>query len=224
MRSPPHPLLGTRPGSARLRGRAARDRAAAEALLGPTHPLVGLLRASRTALEQTLVIAAVDLVAGVLLYRAAPAGPPLAIAASIVLVVEGVRLAVLQQSTRDVCVDMIIEGVGRPPLRAVEREWRRFEDPRHLASLARSLDEVVDTAWRPVSPIPSSRPLFSVRVVRPVAPQLSEIARLLRTDSPPVRGVALIERLITSGASPLYGTDVELLRDELRRTRYLLTT
>jgi hypothetical protein len=35
--------------------------------------------------------------------------------------------------------------------------------------------------------------------------------------------VALAERLLTEGVSPLYGYDAIALRDELRRVRYLLT-
>jgi hypothetical protein len=34
--------------------------------------------------------------------------------------------------------------------------------------------------------------------------------------------VALIDRLLHSGASPLYGSEVEPLRRELGRARYLL--
>jgi hypothetical protein len=224
MRSPSFPPLNTRPARTSLVGRAARECAVAEALLGAAHPLVGLLRRSQTALEQTLAVAAAELVAGVLTYRGFAVGPALVGAGTVVLAIVALRLAVLRQCRRDLCVDMIIEDAGRLPLGTVEREWRRLEGPRHLATLARALDEVVDSAARPLPVIPASRPLFDVRVVRAVGSQLSEIARLLRTDSPPVRGVACVERLITSGRSPLYGTNTDLLREELRRARYLLTT
>jgi hypothetical protein len=53
---------------------------------------------------------------------------------------------------------------------------------------------------------------------------LREIAGLLRADAPPLRGVALVERLTASGASPLHGADVESLREELRRARYPLAS
>jgi hypothetical protein len=201
----------------------ARDLAVAEPLLGATHPLVGLLRRSQIAVEQALLIAAVDLVAGVLVYRGAAIGAPLAIAATVALAAACMRVAVLQQSRRDLCVDLIVGGAGRLPLAAVEREWRRLEDPRHRTSLACSLEETVKVAGRPLPGLPSSRPLFTTRVIRPLAAQLSEIAGLLRDGSPEVRGVALVERLLTSGGSPLYGTNIDLLREELLRARYLLT-
>jgi hypothetical protein len=222
MRSPSHPPLGTRPPKCSVLARPGRDCSAAEALLGATHPLVGVLRRSQTALEQTLTSAGVQLVACVLFLCGVPCAPPLAIAAAVVEIALGLRLAVLLQTRRDLCLELIIGGAGRLPLGAVEREWRRVEDPRHLVRLARSLEQMVDTAERPPARIPSSRPLFDVRVIRLVGPQLREIAGLLRTDAPPLRGVALVERLMASGLSPLYGGDVEPLREELGRARFLL--
>jgi hypothetical protein len=59
-------------------------------------------------------------------------------------------------------------------------------------------------------------------VLAAVEPQLRELARSLHADGAGVRGVALLDRLITSGSSPLYGARVEPLRDELGRIRYLL--
>jgi hypothetical protein len=218
-----HPPYGTRPARTSLRGRVRRARAVAETLLDARHPLVRQLHGTQVALEQMLTIAAADVVAGVLAYHGLPVGRPLAIAATLALMAAGPRLAVLRESGRALCLDMIIEGGCRLPIGAVERQWRQLEDPRHLADLARSLDEVVDIAARPLPALPSSRPLFTVHVVRRVGAQLSELAQLLRDDAPPARGVAMVERLITSGESPLYRADVELLSQEIRRARYLLT-
>lgn len=223
MRSPSHPPFRTHLPKSNLLGGAAGDCSAAEALLGVAHPLVGLLRRSQTTVERMLAVAAVQLVACILLYGGVPSALPLAIAAAVVQIALGLRLAVLRQSRRDLCLELIIGGVSRLPLGAVEREWRRLEDPRHLARLARSLRDVVDLAGRPLARIPSSRPLFDVRVVRLVRPQLLELAGLLATNAPPLPGVALVQRLMTSAVSPLYGADVEPLRQELRRARYLLT-
>jgi len=59
-------------------------------------------------------------------------------------------------------------------------------------------------------------------VLAAVKPQLRDLVQSLRADGAGVRGVAMLDRLITSGASPLYGRRVGPLRDELGRIRYLL--
>jgi hypothetical protein len=66
------------------------------------------------------------------------------------------------------------------------------------------------------------RPLFNRRVVAEVAPELATIAALLRRDHTGEQGVAMIERLVVDGGSPLYRDDVEALREELHRVHYLL--
>jgi hypothetical protein len=55
-----------------------------------------------------------------------------------------------------------------------------------------------------------------------VAPDLREVASLLRGD-PAVQGVALVEWLLTSPATPLYGSELEPLRAQLKRARYLMS-
>jgi hypothetical protein len=59
-------------------------------------------------------------------------------------------------------------------------------------------------------------------VIRAVADDLCTIIRL-DSDDPPVRGVALVEHLLTDARSPLYGTESEPLRDELHRLARQLT-
>jgi hypothetical protein len=68
----------------------------------------------------------------------------------------------------------------------------------------------------------TARPVFNVRLVRQVAPELQEIAEFLRFVTGSARGVVLSERLLTSGASPLYGMEIDDLRSELRRIREAL--
>jgi hypothetical protein len=63
--------------------------------------------------------------------------------------------------------------------------------------------------------------LADARVIRATAPELREVAGLLRAG-PPAQGVALVEWLLTSPATPLYGAEVDPLRQELGRARYLL--
>lgn len=58
---------------------------------------------------------------------------------------------------------------------------------------------------------------------RALAAQQGEVAALMHINDAPVRGVAHVDWLITSGSSPLHGTDVGPLREELARARYFLT-
>jgi hypothetical protein len=64
--------------------------------------------------------------------------------------------------------------------------------------------------------------VYSVRVMAAVAPELQQIAGLLHSNHAALRGIALTARVLRDGASPLYGQDVELLRQELLRLRLLL--
>jgi hypothetical protein len=81
---------------------------------------------------------------------------------------------------------------------------------------------MVATAERPPAS-PAARPLTDVRVIRATAQEPAQVAALLRSD-PGVRGVAPVARLLGSGDTPLYGDEVESLRQERRRACYLLTS
>jgi DNA-binding CsgD family transcriptional regulator len=65
-------------------------------------------------------------------------------------------------------------------------------------------------------------PLWSVRVLRAAEPELSELARLLRAGHTGIRGVAMLEQLLCSGALPLYGNDERTFVEQLGRIRYHL--
>jgi hypothetical protein len=58
-------------------------------------------------------------------------------------------------------------------------------------------------------------------MVSELAGQLDEIVDRLRAEQVAPRAVALVEQLISSPTSPLYGSDAEQLRRELGRVRYL---
>jgi hypothetical protein len=76
-----------------------------------------------------------------------------------------------------------------------------------------------------VHPAPSAcrvPPIFSVIAIRGVAPELTAIAARLRSEHADLRGVAAAERMLLDGTSPLYRDDVDGLREELHRVRYLL--
>jgi hypothetical protein len=117
---------------------------------------------------------------------------------------------------------MIVAGHNRLPLGCLDRELRRLRDLQTSERLADSIDEILKTPARPLPLHHASRPLSRVRVVRAVAFELGELAVSLRSEQPGVRGVAAVELLLTSSTTSLYGVEVEPLREELRRARYLL--
>lgn len=220
MRSPFHPRVAAHQGPGALR-QAGNDRSVAEAFLGARHPLVRLLRQSETVREQVVAVAVAQVAGVVFVLGTHGFGLSLAVAGVLVQLGLGCRLAALRLCRRPMCLDLIVEGRGSLPLACVERECRRLLDPRTLGQLARSIEQIVEIAGRPVARRASARPLFEVRVIRPVVPELRQIASLLRGDSPSLAGVAAVERLLTD-ATPLYGPRVEPLRQELWRARYLL--
>lgn len=222
MRSPRHSPSPTHP-RRRALGQAGSDRLTAERQLGASHPLVNLLRRSGTLLEQMMWVIAVQAVGLGLFAGGLRSGLWLAPAGAVVQVALGVRIAVLNASKRELCLALIVEGRPGLAVSCVDRERRRLLDPLTLEQLARSVDDIVAIAARPLARVPASRPLFDVRVIRRVAPELRETASLLRGGDPSVRGVAAVVLLLTSSATPLYGRAVVPLRQELWRARYLLS-
>jgi hypothetical protein len=215
---PPHQ---TRP-HRRPTDRARTECSRAEELLGASHPLVTVLRASQTAIEQVLSVATVQAGDLGLVYEKAPFALPLAVAACVVQIALACRLALLACHRRDVCRELIIAGREQLPVAAVERESRRLGEPQRRARLARSMEEVANSAERGRADPGPAGSLVRTHVRRPVASELREIALLLRGKSAPIRGVALVEWLLTAGDSPLYGPLVGPLRQELGRARYFL--
>jgi hypothetical protein len=221
MRSLFHPPFAAR----RRRGtvwRPGSDRSVAEGLLGAGHPLVSVLRRSETGFEQLVWGTAVQGAGVVLLFGSQGLGLFLAIAAVVVQAVLACRLAALRAGRRELCLELIVGGRQGMPLTCLERELRRLLEPRTLERLATSVEEIVEIAARPLRLHPANRPLFYGCVIRRVAPELRQIASLLRGGAPCARGVAAVEWLLSSSASPLYGPEVEPLRQELGRARYLL--
>lgn len=221
MRSLFHPPLAAHRRRAAV-WRPVNDRSAAEGLLGAGHPFVGALRRSETGFEQLVWVTGVQAAGVVFLFGNHGFGLFLAIAGLVVQAVVACRLAALRARRRELCLDLIIGGRQGLPLACLARESRRLLEPRTLERLATSVDEVVEIAARPLALHPANRPLFDVRVVRRVAPELRQIASLLRGAAPCPRGVAAVEWLPSSSATPLYGPEVEPLRQELGRARYLL--
>lgn len=194
----------------------------AERLLGGGHPLVALLYACQATTEAIVAVAALQFAALALLLLGTRSGLALAASGAVVQLTLDLRLAVLPAHQRELCLELIIAGRERLPLAAVARERRRLLEPRHQRRLARSMEEPADIAARRRHEGGRGRPLHSLLVLVAVEPQLRELADLLRADGAGVRGVALVEYLITTGVSSLYGERVGPLRDELGRARHLL--
>ena len=193
----------------------------AEVWLGAEHPLVDALDRVEVACRQLVSVTAVQGGAVFLVFGGWRIGGSIVLAAGAVQVVLCCRLGTLRAARRDLCRELIIAGGGDLPLRSVSDLSRRLLDIRTRTRLARSIDDIVRAAVRPRMFPGEPRPLPDARVIRAAAPELRQVALLLR-DSPDVRGVALVEWLLSSPATPLYGFELEPLRRELWRARYLL--
>jgi hypothetical protein len=222
MRSLRHPSLDGPPSTQRVAGFAAEQVDAAAAILGADHPLVGLLRATRTTVDQAVAIAAAQAAGVGLLLTYHPWGLELLIAGTMAQLALGLRLLVLIETRHDVCRDLIIEDHAARGVLVLERERHRLAAANRRQRLAHSFEELAATAARPLPRVPASRPYFNVRVVRPFVGELREVGLLLRSDAASVRGVALAERLLTFPGSPLWGAEAVALTEELARIKSLL--
>ncbi len=168
-------------------------------------------------MEQAIAVAVV-LCAGAIAELEGVHAARVLVAAGLVVELVVVAVAGAHVSTRrDSVLEMISEGRGGLPLRAVERARRRLASAPHQLRLARWLDAMRHEAEQPVR----VRPIYTRRVILAVAPELALLADHLRTGEARLRGVAATERLLVDGTSALYGPDERPLREELRRIRYL---
>ena len=212
-----------RPSGLAARSGSAPPRAAS-AVLGSDHPLARATESLESVIRQLLAVAAVlvgsiiDLIAG----RAWAV--TLAASATIVLMGLAAIVAACKQSQRERALRLILDGRESVPVAAVQRQRQRLLDPRTRASLARNLADMIDqSSTRPGLSACRICPLFDRAVIRAVADDLRAVIQLLGPDHTPVRGVAAAEHLLTDIFSPLYGNQVEPLRQELHRVSHLLT-
>lgn len=192
-------------------------------VLGPGHPLTRASLELDAALRQMSVVAA--LLGGSL--GAALAGAAwaisVAVAAGLVLTGTAALAALRAQTRRDRALDLVIAGPDRLQLAVLQRQRRRLASPRTRRSLARTLESMVEETLHRSWTFPrSSRPPLYVPLIAAAQDELRELAALLRSRSAAVRGIALCERIVTLGTSPLYGRDLAPLRTELHRARFLL--
>jgi hypothetical protein len=193
-------------------------------VLGPDHPLTRAAESLKAVTHQAGVVSLLLIGSVATWLFGVPQAIALVIGCAVVLPVLGFAAGELWDRRRHAARQLVLDGRESLPLPAIQRERRRLMEARTRRYVARSFERVLQHVTRRPAPVPPSvRPLFDVKVVATVAEDLREIVRLLHAGVPRARGIALAERLLTEGVSPLYGYDAIALRDELRRVRYLLT-
>jgi hypothetical protein len=189
-----------------------------QAVLGADHPfaraldLVGVLRRQIAVTTLALVAVAVGL-----LVRIDWALPALTIGLVVELVL-ALGLAIAVSDARERVRDLVIQG-AEVDVPAVARERRRLQSKRQRYALARSLEDLVRSSEQLDHDAGRLHQIYDPLMIRRVGSQLLALASDLRSASLGVRGVARVERLLTSGSSPVFGNQLDELRAELLRIR-----
>ena len=205
-------------------GQPGNEAAQSAALvLGPTHPLSRAMDAAARVGRQWWACAAVIAGAVIAQFERDPWALAVAGSAGLVLVTLTFVIFGLRQRVRDEAIHLIAEGREALPIGVVHRQRERLVSRRTTEGLARALETMLGQALRPPRLMTrGASPLFSVRVIASVAPDLRAVISLLQTGSARARGVALTERLLAYGDSPLYAREARVLREELHRIRSTL--
>jgi len=190
-------------------------------LLGVQHPLVRsavavgvLTRQLATATALVMVALAADM-SGVGIGRA------LVLGAGVTAAVFAAGLQVARTCRRARAGDVIRAGHDGLPLRSVSRECARLQ--RSQGILAKSIESALAEGLRASGQRPARcRRIFDPVVIRASAGDLRELAQMVRTLPTSASALALTERLLTAGDSPLHGSDADALRREIGRIRFLL--
>jgi hypothetical protein len=118
----------------------------------------------------------------------------------------------------------LAEGANPSSSPELERRSQQLLSANNRRALAQAIERVIDAAEERPSPYSSAVPLRRAAILEQRPILLSLAAELRDTDQHvSVRGVALIERLLTDGGSPLYvETTEESLEGALRHARSAL--
>lgn len=193
---------------------------AAASLLGATHPVAVVLARCETARVRMLVLAGAH-VAGLLLWWSSPTvGAALVAGAAAAELVLGCDLFLPHEERRTACREVIAAGAESFALPSVAREWDRLASTRHQEQLSESIVRLATRA-SVADAMPTTRVPLDANIRREAGGDLAEVGRLLAAHRLSVRAAAIIEQLLCSPGSPLYGTDSDRLRRELARVRYL---
>jgi hypothetical protein len=194
----------------------------AAGLLGSNHPLVRDLRRVSIVLNQSLVVAAVFAGAvGALLTGSSHALAVVAAATGAEILL-ACRLALLLGSRRAHILDLIRDGHGDLPIAEVERMCQRLRRPSHRQRLVEAIEALLSPEAGSFKAVTSPWQLAHNDVVRSAREELRAITHVLREADADVRGTALLEQMLFDGTSALHGDHAGLVREELRRARFLL--
>jgi hypothetical protein len=167
-------------------------------------------------------VAAVFLGGAAALYEGSAAAPALIVAAAATQLLLAGRAVVVRESRRTHVLDLISEGHAALPIPAVEHMCLRLRRAHHRRRLAQSVEAVVDSEIGGFDVVTTPWRFMRADLIAPVQHELIEIAALLRDDDAGLPGIAMIERLLRDGTSSLHGRNLQVLREDLRRTRFLL--
>jgi hypothetical protein len=190
--------------------------------LGERHPLVRALADLDAAARQLAAVAAA-LGAGVVGTAAGASwGRALTVAAALVAVVMACRVLLARDAARRRACDVLIEGAAGVAVPVVNEQRRRLLDPGYRERLASSYEDLALLLGRSRGRLTLVVSAATPELPETIATQLQAVADALRDDRVGPGGVALAERLLTDGTSPLYGPDRQRLRAELVRTTWHL--
>jgi hypothetical protein len=185
---------------------------------------IARLAAARRILERQLAVATVVTVAaGVIAALRPGAAREVTLAVALLVELWAVAALVIVIAWSRECIRNRI-GDGDDPVHAdLAGEARRIATAAYRERLARSLLRALADArdWPSLSI--ASRPPPPIQNLRALEPEVAEIVALLRDPTSPVRGVALVERLVRGGyASVLYAGPRDRLEREVGRIRFIL--
>jgi len=197
---------------------------AVERALGRGHALTRAVSRQHTSAIQASVATATAIAAAGALAAHDRTGP-LALGVGVGAIVAIAFLlawANARRIVRDLTLELIATGADLRALSVVARERRRLSSPRFREILARALERDLRDAQEWYRLPRSARPLPGVRCLCHLVPEVIDVVALLRSDQASVQGVAVAARLIFDGwDSPLNEGDVDRVREELNRIRYL---
>ena len=200
-------------GARERRGEASRPGAD----LPPGHPLLHASEAVAYTARQCLHVAAVLTGSLIALVQSDRWAVSLAYsAASVLIVLTGLLFAHVQRE-RDCAIELILEGRDGLAIAPVQRQRKRLLAEGTREHIIAELEDALHQVRRASTSFSLTPPRFERAVVTAVTDELHDVVRLLGDGGCSTRVIASAERLVEQATSPLYGQDVNALRDELRR-------